>query len=737
MSRIPSLQCLAYLRNKLFRISTVSNSSKSTRSLGCHQKYSTTCSVSGDLDSNVPDDSWHAALQAISRVQRKTRDTTRIEHVLALRQKSELCASELGSFSETEVNALLLSCRLHGALRELVQLFDKYYRRSKLSNTSLKPFWFNIYVQAQTKLRSDAILEALLNEFLLHPLDHCYDTQTGNIFLNHLVVSGEVNRALDVLEELHQRKFPWDTTSYNTLLKGCTRGSANLLLVKEILASMSARHVDMDSHTLNTVIAAFCEQRTLIRATRYFNKAIELGLANTVTYNTLIDAHLRRHDWKAAWLTLQSMKTQGLSPDEITYGPFLLYLSKAKHISNIPELSESMKRDEIVISASSFNILLYSLLFSARAQDTIEFLEFMHVQDVDADERTFDTIVRFYRSCSTSFLRSPLHERLMSFLASQVARKPDLLDCDAVKILRFGQIRWATQVKASDLASTPLLLSRDFTLSKHSWATQVREIKFLLRNKHPLAGLARYDAIIKRGLIPPMQIFVTTLVGLVRHKQLNLAKRICRDMDPAVLRDNLQFHTIMIGLIGHSRLVSDILSTVKFLHSIRLKLDIIFYSAIAWRLYRDDNFRDAVSWLQHAFSLGLAFDLAAWVILIECYAKLRDLSGAIWCLQEMKTNKILLDNQARRRVKRIVKTLRTEDSEEDIQIAQDLLDELRQQKIDSQFATDRDVPVTQSPIQADDRASTTIEHNSEYDSETVTEAEDPEDTQHIRTAIHH
>lgn len=676
MSRAPSLQCLSYLRSALSCLHTAPRS-KRAKCSGSRTWFST-CRISQSEASAscvIERLQWTAATRHISQIDNLSRDPSKPERLRYIREQANLPPGPRSSLED--FSRLLRTCNSYGAWRDLIRLFEKYYYDdSHTAVCEISPSLFNLYIQAHFKLQNDQTLDRLLREFLAHPTRVHYTTQTANIFLNHLVVSGEITQALNVLENLQRQKFPIDVVSYNTLLKGARFGYANLSLVQRILASMKVHKLEPDSMTMNSVVAAYCDCRAMKNASHYLGQAIIQGLANTVTYNTMINAFLAKRDWASAWSVLQSMQARKVRRDEATYGPFLVYLTAQKHAADIPRLFTLMRNDGIVISIGSYNILLHAMLFSGQQEAAVDLLDHMLSKDLEATNRTFEMMVYFYQGCLTTFLQTKLHQRLMAFLSSQVLMNTTLLDWTSVRSLRLVQGRWTTQTETRAGTDRPLLETMDLGIKKRTVESLSREVKFLMRRKNFRHGLARYRAILLKGMLPPMHMFISALVGCVRQKEKQWAWKLCQDMDPKRLRHNLQFQTIMIGLLGHKSLVQDVLSTVKFLQK-RFQLDIIFYSAIAWRFYRDDKFQDAVMWLQHALSVGLVFDLVAWVILIECYAKLRDLAGAIWCLQAMKDNKIILDQQARRRVKRIVKTLEKGNSPEQIQIAQAFISDLR------------------------------------------------------------
>lgn len=599
----------------------------------------------------------------------RKRDPFRLEKLHQLHVQS--------ASSVSEVRELLLSFRRLNAWQDMVRLFEKYYGSGSAQKRNIPASLFNLYLNAQVKLRNDRILNRCIEQFLLSPNEYRYSTNTANIFLNHLVRSGEIAQAVKMLDGLHKVNFRLDVVSYNTLLKGARIGRTNLELVQLVEMSMKMRKIEPDPQTMNTMIAAYCDCEDRTAAYELFATAVDQGLADSITYNTMIDSHLAARDWVSAWSLLESMQKHQIPRDEATYGPFLVYLTSHDQTDKAIKLLKLIRLDNVAVSIGMFNILLHKLLLAGHHDIAATLLDTITHKGLEATERTFGMILQFYQTRTTRFLDSPMHAKLMQFLALQLSWNPNLLRLASVKVLHLGQSRWPVQQSTDTGGDRPLVSKQDLVVQPRTMDYLGREFEVLDKWTSYKKGIARHEAILRKGMLPPLQIIITALVGCIREKQMNRAKRILKNIDPAKIRHNLHYQTIMVGMISHHNLMKNVFETVKFLEVENFKLDIIFYSAIAWRLYRDGEQLEAVNWLRYAYSCGLVFDLVAWVILIECYAKLKSLAGTIWCLQTMRDNKIKLDDQARRRIKRVVKTLDSPKAHEDIMIAQALFEDLR------------------------------------------------------------
>lgn len=674
MSRAPSVQCLSYLRNALSRrpVSCLARRHRSRNS--CRSLSNSSTRLARDVENEAPS-AWDAVVSSLAKKDRaaNSNEPGRLRHH---QHKTSLSLEEVRALSPGNFFALLRGYHHSGEFSNVVRAFEAYHPGRSPWRQAVWPPSLNFYIQAHIRLRdNDPLLDGLLRDFQQHPKSSSYDSRTANIMLNYLIVCKKPIEAFNMLEDLHVRRFPLDTVSYNTVLNGARAGSASARQLGQILKLMADRNVPRDTRTINIVVATMCQLKEYKKAHKFLVDACESGLANTTTYNTVISAELVRGNWSSASSLLRDMRDQQIARDEATYAPFLRVLTQQKDTAHVSQLLDLVRDDKIALSAPSFNTLLHGLLFSGDLNQAASLLELMQAQDTTS-EATFRTILHFYKGCSTSFLTNPVHQRLLQFVNEQVERHESISEYTSVKILRESQRHWKHQ--GADRTDSPLNFVEQAEHRTGDLEAATRDIGSSMEQGRWQNALAKYNAVVARGVCPPIQMFISTLVGLLRYRKYREARKITRDMDPKHLRKNLQFQTAMLSVITTQSVTEDIRDNIKFLQSVRVNLDMIFYSAAAWRLYRDNKFHDAVSLLSYVFGLGLAFDLVAWTILVECYAKTRNLGGTIWCLQTMKDNKILLDNQARRRIKRVVKTLESDTNKEDIAIARGLFADLRE-----------------------------------------------------------
>ncbi|CCG81984.1 protein of unknown function [Taphrina deformans PYCC 5710] len=503
--------------------------------------------------------------------------------------------------------------------------------------------------------------------------------ETLNIALQHFVKAGQLSGLLALLESLDTGGYLLDVISYNTVLNAARAGAGNEKYLNHVLRIMSLKSIEFSTETYNILISSYHQLGMHAKALTCFREALATRKAATSTYNTIISQELSGESWHSAWSILVAMRKRAIPRNEKTYSPFLLFLSKNNMPSDrIAQLLEMMNADAIPLDSGSYNTVLHSLLFSGMYESAQKVLMAMREKSVKVTERTFNVIQHFLGQCSMDFSKHPFHEKLNQFVLAEVQRNPNILAYDSVKSIQGSQAWDLTRsLSRQHVSSQVHVETRD--ARNHSSAKAVGEhVQALMVDGAWRPALASYKSFKSRGIIPPMQIVVSVLVGLLHSKRYREAQNVYRalkERHPAT--SDIRFQTVVLELIKPQNIVRDIQLLLKFLVESDSRIDIVFHSAASWRLYREQKYPEAIALLKYAIGLGILLDLAAWVILVECYAKTRDLLSTIWCLQAMKDNKIILDKQARKRFKRVLSTLETEGNTAQVDQAWALLDHLR------------------------------------------------------------
>lgn len=647
----PSQQCLNFLRHAV-GLGTMRRCR--TRQIVHHQQRSASHSLAlspRGLDAITSSDPLWSEVQNSLQTRISDKTYNRQESLRHTRWRISLALKSVEDYQYRDFKRHLNILYRCGEWAEVVRLYECY----QPFHENISADSFNSYLQSLVKIGMADKVATLRSTFLSHPTDNLYTTTTANIFCNELSTNGMVNDAIAFVELLHGAEFPLNTVTYNIILSSCKRGSGRVDILNSILDKMRRRHIKLDTFSYNTIIAVCCALRQYTLAQTYLEESIETKHVDAITFNTIINNELSRGNWASAWAFLRRMRDLGILRNAETYQPFLNHLHKEKETRQVPALLRLMQADNIKIGLSTVNVLLDYLLKSSAYVQVIQLLEFLRRSSTKPDRFTCRRLLAHLNS-PTSTISVEDRQKLVTLIEKHfsgdagIALLPQVQDVS----LRIPKLFHA---KKSPIITTNEHSSRipdnaDLTSESYEIAQDMQRGLWQI-------ALKQYTTIYQRGIRPPMHLFMIMFTGLVQHKRLAEARSLCQDMDRDMLTTNLKFQTSLVTMrhSGPRSTMAHITHTINILKSINAALDIPFFTAAAWRLYKDKRFLEAIHVLKHGLSLGLVFDLVAWVTLIECFSKTMDLVGTVWCLQRMRDNKVLIDRQAKKRLKRIIKTM--------------------------------------------------------------------------------
>merc|ERR1719486_1439519 len=97
----------------------------------------------------------------------------------------------------------------------------------------------------------------------------------------------------------------------------------NLQGAKSVFESLECSGVEMNSVIYNTMLDACVECRDLKAAEAWMEHTKKAGMADVVSFNTLIKAHLQSGHIEKARRLMEEMKQQGLPPNRVTFNELI------------------------------------------------------------------------------------------------------------------------------------------------------------------------------------------------------------------------------------------------------------------------------------------------------------------------------------------------------------------------------------------------------------------------------
>lgn len=144
----------------------------------------------------------------------------------------------------------------------------------------------------------------------------------------------DYTKSLEILRSMQARSVPIDSLILNSVLStgvAAGKGEAAEALLHE-MSKTNAEAVDVISY--NTVLKGYAHSKIADKALRLLDRMLDRGVtANSITFNTVMDAAVRGSHVADAWNVLERMQTANLQPDKYT----CTILMKALHEDSTPK----------------------------------------------------------------------------------------------------------------------------------------------------------------------------------------------------------------------------------------------------------------------------------------------------------------------------------------------------------------------------------------------------------------
>ncbi|KAH7515846.1 hypothetical protein FEM48_Zijuj10G0069500 [Ziziphus jujuba var. spinosa] len=240
---------------------------------------------------------------------------------------------------------------------------------------------------------------------------------------------GEVDIAIDLLQEMHSNGLHSNVCTYNSIVNGLCK-SGNIVQaqkLKEKMEEVAGMHPD--SFTYTTLMDAYCKIREMDKAYMLLQEMLDKGckltvvafivlmngfcmsgmledgerllewmlekgiMPNTTTYNSLMKLYCIRNNMRATTEIYRGMCAQGLIPDNNTYNILIKGHCKARDMKTAGFLHEEMVAKGFLLTASSYNALIKGFYKRKKFAEARELFEEMRGQGLIADREIYNLFV--------------------------------------------------------------------------------------------------------------------------------------------------------------------------------------------------------------------------------------------------------------------------------------------------------------------------------------------------------
>jgi pentatricopeptide repeat protein len=188
---------------------------------------------------------------------------------------------------------------------------------------------------------------------------------------------------------------PSDVAKHITMIRNFA-AQGNLQGAVGVFESLESSGVDMNSIIYNTVLDACVGCRDLPAAEAWMEQTKKAGMADVVSFNTLIKAHLQSGNFFKARFLMHEMKKEGLQPNRVTFNELInAMVSKTGEAQRrqMWDLVDEMRDADVKPNQVTVSILLKNLNWHSGETEITKTMDLINSMDEPMDEVLLSSVV--------------------------------------------------------------------------------------------------------------------------------------------------------------------------------------------------------------------------------------------------------------------------------------------------------------------------------------------------------
>jgi pentatricopeptide repeat protein len=216
------------------------------------------------------------------------------------------------------------------------------------------------------------------------------DARMERSLMNAALRCGRAHLAKNLLDS-----SPSDVAKHITMIRNCAAEN-NLQGAISVFDSLERSGVDLNSVIYNTVLDACVECHDLKAAEAWMEQTKNAGMADVVSFNTLIKAHLQSENFEKARSLMEEMRKEGLQPNRVTFNELINAMVNkggAGRRNLTWDIVDEMIAAGVKPNQVTCSILLKSLKNGATDRDITKTMELINTMDEPMDEVLLSSVV--------------------------------------------------------------------------------------------------------------------------------------------------------------------------------------------------------------------------------------------------------------------------------------------------------------------------------------------------------
>jgi pentatricopeptide repeat protein len=187
---------------------------------------------------------------------------------------------------------------------------------------------------------------------------------------------------------------PSDIAKHITMIRDCG-AKGDLKGAFSVFESLEKSGVDLNSVIYNTVLDACVECRDLAAAEAWMEQTKKAGMADVVSFNTLIKCHLQNKNFDKAVAEVEQIKAEGLQPNRVTFNELLNALAKGgeEQRKHMWEIVAQMTAADVKPNQVTISILLKNLNANSKQTEIMQTMDLINTMEEPMDEVLLSSVV--------------------------------------------------------------------------------------------------------------------------------------------------------------------------------------------------------------------------------------------------------------------------------------------------------------------------------------------------------
>lgn len=225
------------------------------------------------------------------------------------------------------------------------------------------------------------------------------DSRAVALLLKDLSRVGLDKRAVELFDwlrsvgERHVLRCLCDVYTYTAMISLCIY-QQNVERALELVEDMRVRNIERNVHTYTALMNVCIKCGKLALALEIYQSMKSVGcIPNVVTYNTLVDVYGKLGQWEKAVQVIDVMKSEGVEPVLRTYNTLIIACNMCNQPREALSVYHRMLTDGFTPNSTTFNALISAYGKTGQLEKALEIYNEMIRQNMDRSVITYSSII--------------------------------------------------------------------------------------------------------------------------------------------------------------------------------------------------------------------------------------------------------------------------------------------------------------------------------------------------------